>query len=1188
MTLPLDRRVRVLAVPLRAALEQAAAAALAEPEPALAEQWQLPAGDHALGAEALSLEVAGREVHLTGEADTRVVAPGGLAIAAQAVGLEGLALELDGARLTLTATAAAELARLAVTGGDVVVTAPRVSARALDIRDTDAAIALDLHGDGVELSSSAIALSPAADGAQTGARVTATSSLVVTDCVVTGVTGAPALGLGVAAPHVRLAGVRVSDVHESAGASGDAALAVGVEVLAAEGAELTALSAQALSGTHAIGLRLAVGDEVVTGELAGATLVDLTARGIEATETADGILVTAAGPLLARGVSIEALHGERTAGLTLLGGSDIELGVAEVRDVFGISGQCAGVRVIAGSPRGAVLVRDVSVDGVGAFASGDAGVPLASAPALVPNLAWDDVTAAVLPVLRESARRLAADAATARAGDTWSPLPRPLGVAPVLPALPSDAAEPHEIIGLHVAAFADEPPFMGDEPPPAPVRLLGNALRRVAGSALAVVGGMRNVELTRGELWTALSAGYVQGEEVLLAELTLHRHATGLRIGPGAFGVYDTLVSSIGSGPSLVLEEGAEREGAGALFTTSTDAAEDTHAQPLAPLPYRVPGPLDIPAGLAVGEVPLDAAVDLRLEPSAAISAQAVPFPSAEPEPPFVGAHEPEQAPRCEARDPEPWLPPPAPPRPEPTPIVNYLARDAASLLDVMLERARVSMPSWTDQGPADLVRLVFELLAHRLDVEAYNQERALGEGFLETAQLRRSVEDHARALDYEPDPGLSATVMLRFELAGVESVAPGLLDPDGSVLIPSETLVGIEANTEASIVFATEAPLRLWPALDRLALAEAAALGATSAWLVNEPGLERLELGRWLVFQRGAHEPGHVVRVTGLERGPEATRVDWDPRRPLPFSLPERPAGDSSPGPVRGNVVPAHHGVPLARLEPDEAASDAPLGRWRRLLSFAVDPSQGHDIELPLGPVSVQAAGYPLPHERDNRRGEPRLRVQVEGDEWQRVERLALAGPSDEVYALRAGEDEREVLRFGYGASGSALPGRSVRLDLDLSIGRGRIGNVAAGRLTRLIQLGAASQGNTPLEERLGVPEGPEREDRLRQVLRVENPLPAVGGRDPESLASIRYRAPFNVRDARSAITLADYERLLLELPEVSSARARVRSHGLRPVVRATVLLADEALLEPAERLRRWALVRRRMEEVRLLGHDV
>ena len=60
---------------------------------------------------------------------------------------------------------------------------------------------------------------------------------------------------------------------------------------------------------------------------------------------------------------------------------------------------------------------------------------------------------------------------------------------------------------------------------------------------------------------------------------------------------------------------------------------------------------------------------------------------------------------------------------------------------------------------------MIVELLAERLDHLAYQQERAVSEGFLEDARLRRSVEDHVRPLDYAIDPGLSATALIRFEV---------------------------------------------------------------------------------------------------------------------------------------------------------------------------------------------------------------------------------------------------------------------------------------------------------------------------------------------------------------------------------------------------------------------------------------
>ncbi len=78
--------------------------------------------------------------------------------------------------------------------------------------------------------------------------------------------------------------------------------------------------------------------------------------------------------------------------------------------------------------------------------------------------------------------------------------------------------------------------------------------------------------------------------------------------------------------------------------------------------------------------------------------------------------------------------------------------------------------------------------------------------------------------------------------------------------------------------------------------------------------------------------------------------------------------------------------------------------------------------------------------------------------------------------------------------------------------------------------------------------------------------------------------------------MVLDDYGRRLQELPEVAAARARIVDAGLRRVVRVTLLLRDEdTLTRPelgadaeAERLRRWALARDHLEQVRLLGFDV
>jgi hypothetical protein len=561
----------------------------------------------------------------------------------------------------------------------------------------------------------------------------------------------------------------------------------------------------------------------------------------------------------------------------------------------------------------------------------------------------------------------------------------------------------------------------------------------------------------------------------------------------------------------------------------------------------------------------------------------------------------------CHLKDPQPFTWREPAPAQGPDPVADYRARDVRSLLQLMLERARTTMVSWSERGPSDMTQMIFELLADRLDHLAYEQERAVSEGFLELARLRRSVEDHARPLDYRPDPGLSATTMIRFHidhqaLARVAGTVADDGDPraadliqalsDGKPLeLPTGTLVGNTDPGERSVLFATEALLTYLPELEQVALAESCPRGATSLTLVGR--LERLEAGRWLVLSRGRGFPGHVIRVTRVELETDTTRITWDPRRPAQHDYPavvqaeiSAPSmGKQIAAVIFGNVVPAHHGMPV-RAMTDASEPDAVLGPWQALLEQVVDGAEVREVELPLSPISVQARGYPRPDVE--RPGRPMVRVLVEDDEWTLVDDLSLHGPGDEVYVLRPSPAGHPVIRFGDGVNGAALPGRIVTLRMDLTVGLGALGNVGAFTINRLIRFGPVRSDATSPEDMILATAGPERDDLVRAIWQVSNPLPGVGGRNPEPIERIRYRAPLQVRDALSAVAPRDYERLLLRLPYVAGARARVIEAGVRHVIRVTVLLRDEDTLPEAEVLRRWSLVRRQLEDIRMLGFDV
>jgi hypothetical protein len=352
-----------------------------------------------------------------------------------------------------------------------------------------------------------------------------------------------------------------------------------------------------------------------------------------------------------------------------------------------------------------------------------------------------------------------------------------------------------------------------------------------------------------------------------------------------------------------------------------------------------------------------------------------------------------------------------------------------------------------------------------------------------------------------------------------------------------------------------------------------------------------RIGPGRWLVLvPPEADGPRHVVRVTRVELGADATRVFWDPRRPSPAEYPVEGTR------VHGNVVPAHHGVPLAPLSEhllpgalQEAVES--MRPWREQMRLQVDNSDGtlREVELPLDPVSVQALGWPLPGET-RRRGQPRLEVWVNDELWTRAEQLALCTGDDECYVLRPGRGDGAAIRFGDGINAMALPLGQVTIELRMRIGRGRQGNVGIGALTRLLGFGRGGDIAKLL------PQSADRDQIIRDNISVSNVVAGTGGRDPEPVEHIRYQAPRQVRESLSAVALSDFARLLEEMPEVAAARAVLVDAGIRRVVRVTTLLNDEDTLahaelgsqSEAERLRRWAVVRHGLESMRLLGLDV
>ena len=183
-----------------------------------------------------------------------------------------------------------------------------------------------------------------------------------------------------------------------------------------------------------------------------------------------------------------------------------------------------------------------------------------------------------------------------------------------------------------------------------------------------------------------------------------------------------------------------------------------------------------------------------------------------------------------------------------------------------------------------------------------------------------------------------------------------------------------------------------------------------------------------------------------------------------------------------------------------------------------------------------------------------------VEGtiESWSPLQDLLESAPTDTVFVVEVEADGTASLRFGDDSNGlRPEPGASFTADY-------RIGNGVAGNV------GADSIVNLASPEKL--------------ILGCRNPLPAVGGTDPETSDQIRRRAPRAFLTQERAVTMADYEAMATLSPQVNRAAASLRWTGSWYTVFTAVEPQGGVPLTGALR----KAVKRGLERYRLAGQDL
>jgi uncharacterized phage protein gp47/JayE len=505
---------------------------------------------------------------------------------------------------------------------------------------------------------------------------------------------------------------------------------------------------------------------------------------------------------------------------------------------------------------------------------------------------------------------------------------------------------------------------------------------------------------------------------------------------------------------------------------------------------------------------------------------------------------------------------------PESSPDIDYLARDYATFRRLLLDRLVQKVPDWAERTAADEGVAIVELLAYLGDQLSYRQDAVATEAYLATARLRPSLRRHVKLVDYAMHEGCNSRVFVQLQLAsdaeplelpmtGTQFLTrcDGLLPAIGASSKELDNALrfgpAIFEPLHAATLFADHNKLCFYTwGDDRCCLLA----GATRATLRGKH--ENLKEGDWLLFEEvqgprtGRPEDAdprkrQVVRLTGVIPAVDSlptpnvqlTEIEWGPEDRLMFSLCISSIADDAEDPIplrsvsvaRGNLVLADHGqtidgeklgsVPRAHTFEIATGSSPCAATPRRLRPARFQPvleraPVTNAVEWKLGSSASQSLNYLVTE------AEPVARLNDQTFDWPSKRDLLSVAPTVRAFTLEVQNDGGARVRFGDDQYGRR-PEESTSFTATYRVGNGAAGNVGAASVFHVVGADVSA------------------------IVGVSNPLPAVGGVDPESAEDVRRRAPEAFRTLERAVTTADYAALSERFPGVQRASARLRWTG-------------------------------------------
>jgi hypothetical protein len=554
-------------------------------------------------------------------------------------------------------------------------------------------------------------------------------------------------------------------------------------------------------------------------------------------------------------------------------------------------------------------------------------------------------------------------------------------------------------------------------------------------------------------------------------------------------------------------------------------------------------------------------------------------------------------------------------------PSIDYLARDYPAFVQLMLDRMSLLAPRWSERNPADLGVAIVETLAYVADQLSYRHDVIDTEAYIGTARLRTSIRRHARLVDYRIDDGSNSRAWVRLLLTNdlPQGVPPHtrlctVFDGAQPPRLPFDTETYDAAIVAGAQFFEvmpdkfvqgetpTPLPRPMLAANNTMALYNWSAketcieVGATAAWLAGGYELHRgdfLILAEALGPRTGDAADADPAKrcVVRLVRDGEIgvdpltqqaiTRIAWHGDDALTFALCVSSITDLDHGsqPIvgvsvaYGNVILVDCGRtlgdPLETMPEDLGQVPANL-RFRPSLAeqlVTIAAANPYTYDQPGDPSQViqSAARAAQWAAADTTPTVALSSTESDGARlgWTAVGDLldAGVGPATPAFEIEVENDGVSYLRFGDGINGRAV---EVGMDFAASyrVGNGAANNVAADTITLVDQ---TFPGAGFIQD-------------------LSNPLPAFGGRDPETIEHVRQNAPVAFRTQERCVTTDDYVARALQFPGVARAAANFRWTGSWITVFLTIERNADQLVDANFK----ANLEAYLERYRLAGYDL